>query len=98
LLSGGPRIIAATPTTPVNLRAATLESMTVTFDRPIDYVFGGGTFTVDDVAIAGPQGVIAPTGIISLGGNQYQVTFATQTERGSYSFPSAPTLPICQAT
>ena len=37
LLSAGPRITGSTPLSPVDLGIAPLESITITFDRPIDY-------------------------------------------------------------
>ncbi len=52
--TAGPRITASTPSSLVNLRTATLDSITVTFDEAIDFAPGGGTFTADDVSITGP--------------------------------------------
>lgn len=92
LLTGGLQIIGSSPSSPVNLRVAPLQSLTVTFDRPIDYAGGGGTFTVEDVAITGPDGAIVASSIAFLGGNQYQVAFPAQTHPGTYTFIIGPNI------
>ena len=77
----GPRSHGQQPQRAVDLRTSTLDHVAVTFSEPLDFAPGGGTFTVDDVAIAGPAGAITPTGITSLGNNEYQIAFAPQTAR-----------------
>lgn len=92
LLAGGLHVTASSPTAPVNLRTAPLASITVTFDRTIDYAPGGGTFTAQDVAITGPDIAIVASSIAALGGNQYQVVFPSQTHRGTYTFTIGPNI------
>ena len=78
-LAIGPRIIADGPDVPVDLRTETLDSVTVTFNEVIDFDPGGtGNFWFDDVTIIGPAGMIAPTGITSLGSNEYEISFNPQ--------------------
>lgn len=82
LLDGaGPHIFAATPDPAFDLRASTLDSVEVTFHEAINEA----TFTAADVAITGPAGSITPAGITPLGGNQYEISFAAQSLRGTYS-------------
>ena len=58
-LAIGPRIADADPDSAVNLRTETFDSVTVGFNEAIDFdPGGGGTFTVDDVSITGPEGVV----------------------------------------
>ena len=82
----GPRIVTATPSAPFDLRAAALDSITVTFNEPID----AGSFTVDDIAIQGPAGAIPPTDITAHGDDQFQIHFAPQTQRGTYRVSVGP--------
>lgn len=92
-LAVGPRIIGYSPTLHVDLAAVTLDSVSVTFDEAIDFVpAGGGTFTVDDVTIIGPQGAVTPTGIASSGGNQYEISFDPQTDVGRYTVSVGPAI------
>ena len=85
-LAIGPRIVAAEPDPAVTLRTEMLDSVTVTFNEAIEFnPDGGGSFTVDDVSIIGPEGEIAPTGITSLGNNEYQIGFDAQAENGRYT-------------
>jgi len=86
----GPRIIANAPEAPVNLRTDTLDSVTVTFNEQIDFDPANGTLATDDVTITGPDGAIAPADIMAQGGNDYQVTFAAQTRRGTYAVSLGP--------
>ncbi|MHC4405650.1 MAG: Ig-like domain-containing protein, partial [Planctomycetota bacterium] len=86
----GPRITASTPPSPVDLRADTLDSVTVTFSESLDFDPGDGSFAVEDVTIIGPEGEIAPTGIAPLGGNEYEISFGAQTVRGTYSVSVGP--------
>ncbi|NQU23670.1 MAG: Ig-like domain-containing protein, partial [Candidatus Nealsonbacteria bacterium] len=86
----GPRITASTPGEPVNLRTDTLDSAAVTFSEAIDFEPVGGSFTVEDVAITGPEGDVAPTAITSLGGGEYEVAFDPQTRRGAYAVSVGP--------
>ena len=86
----GPRITDGTPDAPVNLRTETLDSVSVTFSEAIDYDPGGGTLTVADTTITGPEGEVTPTSIASLGGDQYEIAFAAQTRRGTYAVSVGP--------
>jgi RHS repeat-associated protein len=86
----GPRITAGTPTVPINVRTSSLDSVTVTFSEEIHYASGAGSFTLADIDVTGPGGPITPTGLDSLGGNEYSVTFATQTVVGTYTTAVGP--------
>ena len=80
----GPRVTVGSPTT-FNLRTGTLDHLTVTFSETIDFASAGsGGFTTGDVNISGPDGAIGATEIAPLGGNQYQINFAAQTDHGAY--------------
>ncbi|MDB5348919.1 MAG: hypothetical protein JWN86_166 [Planctomycetota bacterium] len=85
LLTGdGPRILAITPT---EVRNTSFDHVGVTFDRDID----AATFSVADVAIGGPQGVVA-TGVQPLSVTQFRVTFPALTMRGSYQVAVGPAI------
>jgi RHS repeat-associated protein len=86
----GPRISASAPPGPINVGTDSLDSVTVTFNEEIHYASGTGSFTLMDIDITSPGGPITPTGIDSLGGNQYSITFATQTAVGSYAMAVGP--------
>ncbi len=89
LLAAGP-FIASAADSPVNLRSDTLDSVDVTFNEAIDFSLVGGSFTIEDVSIAGPDGGVAATDITSLGGNSYRIGFAAQSERGIYRIQVGP--------
>ncbi|MCC6127574.1 MAG: Ig-like domain-containing protein, partial [Pirellulales bacterium] len=89
--TAGPRITASTPAAVFDLRGAALDSATVTYNEAIDFVSAGaGKFTTDDVALGGPSGAIPAAGIINVTGNQYQISFAAQTQRGTYRVQAGP--------
>src|SRR4051794_13211796 len=81
--SGGPRVVALTPTEVHNVA---FDHIDVTFDGPID----GPTFTSQDVSMTGPAGTVTPTGIAPTGGNTYRVSFAPITDRGTYRVAIGP--------
>ena len=87
----GPRIVEYSPFAPVNMLTDTLDSVTVTFSEEIDYASdGSGSFALDDVIIAGPNGEITPTAIALLGDNKYEISFAAQTSLGTYTVSVGP--------
>src|SRR5205823_4275291 len=85
LLDSGPRVLSVTPT---EVRNAAFDHVDISFDKAIDPT----TFTPDDVAITGPSGVVAPTGVQSLAAAQFRVTFNALTTRGSYQAAVGPNI------
>ena len=81
----GPFVTAFAPDTIV---PAPLSSVNVTFSEPVDLA----TFTVDDVALAGPDGVIPITGITYDGTLTYTLAFEPQTTAGTYTISVGPDL------
>ena len=65
---------------PTGVVSNAVDHLDVTFSETIN----GNTLTADDVAITGPSGAIAPTGIQHVGGNVYRVLFPEQTAEGTY--------------
>ena len=87
----GPRIVQYSPFAPVNMLTDTLDFVTVTFSEAIDYASdGSGSFDLDDVIITGPNGEIIPTGIVSLGDNEHEISFAAQASLGTYTVSVGP--------
>ena len=87
----GPRIIAATPDLPVDVRVTSLDSVTVTFSEPVILDPGiAGAFTVDDVTIVGPDGGITPAGLTQLSDTEFELPFPAQTRRGTYTVSIGP--------
>jgi hypothetical protein len=62
------------------VRNAAFDHLDVTFNEPID----PATFTTQDVAIAGPDGLVSVTGVAPLAADTFRVTFPALTTRGAY--------------
>jgi subtilisin family serine protease len=83
VFAAGPRVLSSTPTG--NITGA-VDHVTIGFDRPIQ----AGTLTTADVAIAGPNGAIAPAAVTRLTDMSYEVDFSSQTALGSYAVTVGP--------
>jgi hypothetical protein len=80
-LSTAPYLVRATPAG--ELLTAAVDTVSVTFDRPID----PGTFTPSQVQFTGPDGPIAVDAITPVDdrGTRFNMTFAAQGDDGPYS-------------
>src|SRR5437868_5349907 len=72
LAAAGPRLLSLTP---AQLNGVSLDHVDVEFDRPI----APASFTIQDVAITGRDGSVAPMDISPVAGNTYRVSFGAQT-------------------
>jgi serine protease len=85
----GPYIVNSTPTGDVT---GAMSHLRVTFSETID----PASFTADDVVFfSGPHGSVPVTGVVAVGGannRQFDITFASQTALGSYSFMVGPNI------
>lgn len=79
----GPHVVAATPDGEV---FDTLQQFTVTFNEEID----AETFTVDDVTLSGPDGLVTPTAITQVDAVTFEILFETQTTFGEYTLQVGP--------
>jgi fibronectin type 3 domain-containing protein len=79
----GPQVAAATSGGEV---FDTLQQFTVTFDEEID----ADTFTIDDVTLSGPDGLVSPTAITQVDAVTFQILFDTQTAFGEYTLQVGP--------
>jgi serine protease len=78
----GPRVTASAFSGPANA----IDRVRFTFSEAID----PATFATDDVAVAGPLGAIAPSGVAAVSGTQFDVTFPAQTLVGTYTVTIGP--------
>lgn len=78
----GPRVVAG----PAGTLMGPVDRVTLTFDEAIQE----GSFTASDVAVSGPGGPIAVTGVNRLSDTQYDVAFAPQSMAGSYTVTVGP--------
>lgn len=81
--TSGPRIVSSAAS---GASPGTLDRFTLTFSEPI----AGGSFTLADVSLAGPNGAIAPSAVTRLSGTQYEVRFAPQSAAGTYVLSVGP--------
>ena len=88
----GPRAVGSSGTQPIDLGAGPVQDAYVRFDEAVDLATAGEGFGLEDVAIRGPEGEIAPTGIQAAGPNEYRITFDPQTARGRYDVAVGPGL------
>ena len=87
----GPGVIWHEPSRPLNIFAENFESVTVVFDKPVDFDSSGtGSFWLDDISIEGPEGEILPTDILFLGDDTYEISFPAQASTGIYRFALGP--------
>ena len=77
------RVLSASPTGVTN---NVFGQFTVTFDKPINPT----TFTLDQVVITGPNGMVAATTITELSGSSFRVSFASQNTNGTYTVTIGP--------
>jgi len=73
---------------PAGSTPAPVESVAVTFSEAI----APATFTTADVAIAGPAGAIAPTGVQATGETTFSLSCAAQSEPGTYEATIGPNM------
>ena len=89
--AGGPRVIGHSPTQ-VASSANGLNTITVSFDKAID----PATFSGTDVVLKDPQGIVVEPVIVSpvsgSGNQQFALTFANRTVRGTYRLTVGPEL------
>jgi hypothetical protein len=85
----GPRIIAATPSSPVD---GPVYSLRVTFNEPIDY----STFTPDKIpSFTGPNGDIAVAAVVPVSSSnftQFDILFSPQVIAGPYHMVIGPNI------
>ncbi|MDB5386553.1 MAG: hypothetical protein JWM11_2199, partial [Planctomycetaceae bacterium] len=79
----GPRVISQTPAATVE---GSFDSIQVQFSEPIDL----STFTLADVLLTGPSGVITVSSVVSLSSTVFEIHFARQTNVGTYSAAIGP--------
>ena len=82
----GPKVVSAVFS---GSNSTSLNTVRVTFDKKIN----AQTFTASDVALAGPNGKIAVTGVAVVpdtNNSVFDVTFASQTAAGNYSSTIGP--------
>ncbi len=82
---GGPAILAMNPNSAVIPSVSQVE---VTFDIPTQ----PGSFTPADVTLTGPGGAIAVSGVVSIGGNAYRISFPAQSAHGTYTVRVGPNI------
>ena len=74
----GPKVILTEPAGPDGI---SLDRLKVTFSKPL----AAGSFDVNDVlALSGPGGPIAVTGVVPVSATEYDVLFDPQTALGNY--------------
>ncbi|HLP77175.1 MAG TPA: CARDB domain-containing protein, partial [Candidatus Paceibacterota bacterium] len=81
----GPRIAAMEPAAGSALSHG-LDHVDLTFDEAID----SASFTAADVALSGPGGSFAATGVSVLSSNQFRVSFPAQAAIGAYTLTFGP--------
>ena len=65
---------------PKGLQKTAIDNVKLTFSE----ILNTSTFDTNDLALQGPQGNIAITGLAYLGSNEWQATFSPQTANGQY--------------
>lgn len=84
--TAGPQVVAVNPAAEIT---GSLESIELTFSEEVD----AATLTTDDVvSLTGPNGAIAPGGVVKIAPNVFAVTFAPQTALGDYTLTLGPDL------
>lgn len=81
--TSGPSVIE---TDAVGTLTGPIDRLSVTFDEPIQ----PASLTLADVSLQGPAGVIAPTGINAVSAGEFEITFDSQNESGSYQLTIGP--------
>jgi hypothetical protein len=81
----GPRIIGSLPDRP---QQNVLDHLDVTFSEPIKT----DTFDIGDVAISGPEGVIAADSVEQIDARNYRIRFPAQTAEGVYRVVIGPNI------